>query len=174
VVMFGRRRRHIAPHVFFRLRKELYRCTLCRKLEPKLETVRSPACAARNKQTNRQTDTGQTDRQTNGQNKKKEETLKVSFFSCFGLVWFVCVLCFMLLLVLFVALAEVLTQGTHTIDAPSEKKKNPLVFLLVFFLIKKRLTKCGGGCLFFTMEFRVEKEFALVFTVRTSREAGLF
>jgi hypothetical protein len=149
---------------------------LCRKLEPKLETVRSPACAARNKQTNRQTDTGQTDRQTNGQNKKKEETPKVSYFSCFGLVWFVCVLCFMLLLVLFVALAEVLTQGTHTIGAPSEK--NPHVFILVFFFFlfekkKKRLTKCGGA-FFFTMEFRVEKEFDLVFTVRTSREAGLF
>jgi hypothetical protein len=119
----------------------------------------------------------QTDRQTNKQTdktKKKEETLKVSYFSCFGLVWFGLLSVFCVMLVLFVALAEVLTQGTHTIDAPSEKKKTPLVFLLVFFLIKKRLTKCGGGCLFFTMEFRVEKEFDLVFTVRTSREAGLF
>jgi hypothetical protein len=122
---------------------------LCRKLEPKLETVRSPACAARNKQTNRQTDTGQTDRQTNGQNKKKEETLKVSFFSCFGLVWFVCVLCFMLLLVLFVALAEVLTQGTHTIDAPSEKKKNPPRFSSSVFFNKKTLDEMWRRVPFF-------------------------
>jgi uncharacterized membrane protein len=97
----------------------------------------------------------QTDRQTNKQTdktKKKEETLKVSYFSCFGLVWFGLLSVFCVMLVLFVALAEVLTQGTHTIGAPSEK--NPLVFLLVFFFFfpfekkKKRLTKCGGAFFF--------------------------
>jgi hypothetical protein len=126
-----------------------------------------------NKQTDRQTQDRQTDKQTD-KTKKKKKLPKFRIFLV--LVWFglsvFCVLCccwFCSLLWLKCLLRE-LTPSTPL----RKKKKTPLVFLLVFFLIKKRLTKCGGGCLFFTMEFRVEKEFDLVFTVRTSREAGLF
>jgi uncharacterized protein YqhQ len=126
----------------------------------------------RKKQTNKQTD-----RQTNKRTKQKKKK-KLSKFRIFlVLVWFGLLSVFCVMLVLFVALAEVLTQGTHTIGAPSEK--NPLVFLLVFFfffILKKKKNALGNVAVpfFFTMEFRVEKEFDLVFTVRTSREAGLF
>jgi uncharacterized BrkB/YihY/UPF0761 family membrane protein len=101
----------------------------------------------RKKQTNKQTD-----RQTNKRTKQKKKK-KLSKFRIFlVLVWFGLLSVFCVMLVLFVALAEVLTQGTHTIGAPSEK--NPLVFLLVFFFFfpfekkKKRLTKCGGAFFF--------------------------
>jgi len=97
-----------------------------------------------NKQTDRQTQDRQTDKQTDKTKKKK----KLSKFRIFlVLVWFGLLSVFCVMLVLFVALAEVLTQGTHTIGAPSEK--NPPRFSSSVFFNKKTLDEMWRRVPFF-------------------------